>query len=211
MYLKVFLIALLSVNLCAFAQKSDTLLLHIEPAPNDIEVINLKTYLGHFEFEFRNGNKTQLKEYKLVDWMKAPYLALEDINIQNLSSISFLVGVDSNQILNGVMEGDLDPGNGMFWTWQAGYINLKLEYLEGKSQHDFHIGGYRESQNTAMRITIDIPPSQQLLGLSFQTAEFIEFIKSNDLTSVMSPGDHAVDISCHYAQFITPVWNAEDR
>ncbi|MDN3675869.1 hypothetical protein QWY90_00740 [Flavobacterium paronense] len=47
------------------------------------------------------------------------------------------------------MDGDLDPTKGMYWAWQSGYINIKIE---GKStscktrnnEFQFHIGGYRE-------------------------------------------------------------------
>ena len=37
------------------------------------------------------------------------------------------LGVDSVLNYNGVHEGALDPINGMYWTWQTGYIHCKLE------------------------------------------------------------------------------------
>ena len=42
-------------------------------------------------------------------------------------SITFLLGVDSLLNVSGALGGDLDPTKGMYWAWNSGYINLKLE------------------------------------------------------------------------------------
>lgn len=38
-----------------------------------------------------------------------------------------LFGVDSILHQKGVFEGSLDPVHGMYWAWQSGYINLKIQ------------------------------------------------------------------------------------
>lgn len=32
------------------------------------------------------------------------------------------------------MDGDLDPLNGMYWAWNSGYINMKIEGITPKCQ-----------------------------------------------------------------------------
>src|SRR4051812_23111805 len=44
-----------------------------------------------------------------------------------ITSIYFLLGVDSTINTTGVQTGDLDPAKGMYWVWNTGYIMAKLE------------------------------------------------------------------------------------
>jgi hypothetical protein len=70
----------------------------------------------------------------------------------NYRSITFTIGVDSARNFDGVQSGCLDPANGMFWTWNSGYIFLKLEGYSPQSaakmhKLTFHVGGIKR-QNT---------------------------------------------------------------
>lgn len=75
-------------------------------------------------------------------------------------AISFLLGVDSLHNVNGAQSGALDPMNGMFWTWNSGYVSVKIE---GKSpvsnlpQHliEYHLGGYKGPDKVMQRV--DLP------------------------------------------------------
>ncbi|MBC7651565.1 MAG: hypothetical protein H7101_07440, partial [Deinococcales bacterium] len=46
---------------------------------------------------------------------------------KRINAIQFLIGVDSIKNVSGVQTGALDPINGMFWTWNSGYVFAKLE------------------------------------------------------------------------------------
>ena len=64
------------------------------------------------------------------------------------SWLSFDIGVDSLRNCTGVQEGALDPIHGMFWSWNSGYIFLKLEGFAPRSSApgnklEYHIGGFR--------------------------------------------------------------------
>src|ERR1043165_2701536 len=66
------------------------------------------------------------------------------------NSLKMNIGVDSVTSTSGALGGDLDPANGMFWTWQSGYINMKLEGQSNlcptrKHRFQFHLGGYMMS------------------------------------------------------------------
>ena len=68
--------------------------------------------------------------------------------------VQLLFGVDSLLQRGGVMDGDLDPVHGMYWTWQSGYIQFKLEGLlrdsAGERKLELHLGGFEGENKTAM-------------------------------------------------------------
>ena len=87
----------------------------------------------------------------------------------NYSQLSFTVGVDSMYNVSGAQTGDLDPVNGMFWTWNTGYIFAKLE---GSSSFSpslnnamvYHIGGFRTGENAIRQVTLDLPGEHLVIG-----------------------------------------------
>lgn len=76
--------------------------------------------------------------------------------------ISFVLGVDSIRNVSGAQTGALDPANGMFWTWNSGYIMAKLEGTSPSSSQpnqafEYHIGGFSGPDNVLRRITLPFP------------------------------------------------------
>jgi hypothetical protein len=77
-------------------------------------------------------------------------------------AIKFTLGVDSIRNVSGIQAGALDPANGMFWSWNTGYIFAKLE---GKSvvstaplsNVTYHIGGFRTGENALQEVTLNLP------------------------------------------------------
>lgn len=64
-----------------------------------------------------------------------------------IDALCFQLGIDSATNVAGALGGDLDPTLGMYWAWQSGYINFKLEGsspLCPTRHHAFqyHLGGY---------------------------------------------------------------------
>ncbi|HAI85066.1 MAG TPA: hypothetical protein DCL43_15490 [Chitinophagaceae bacterium] len=83
------------------------------------------------------------------------------VSNRNYSQIRFLLGVDSTRNVSGVQSGALDPLNGMFWTWNSGYIMAKLEGWSNVStapanSMSYHIGGFRTGENAARTITFNL-------------------------------------------------------
>ena len=188
-----------------YGQDKNKLLLKIDNTPKAVQVDKLQAYLGKFEFSYQNKASVVRSLYKLADWINEPKLYFQDIQFDKLTSIAFDIGVDSNQTLKGAMEGDLDPAKGMFWTWQSGYINLKVEYQKEGVEKSFHIGGYKGKQNAVYRINMNIPEGKLLTGISFDLKAFMLFTASKNISSVMSPGEKAVMIANNYSSFIKPI------
>jgi hypothetical protein len=105
----------------------------------------------------------------------------------NYHSLSFLLGIDSIQNTNGAHDGPLDPMNGMYWTWNSGYVNFKLEGNSPVSplpQHaiNYHIGGYRAPYNTSRSITILLSKS----GISIKKQDKVDIWIETDIHSFFS-------------------------
>ena len=71
--------------------------------------------------------------------------------------LSFYIGVDSLYNVSGAQDGALDPLNGMFWTWNTGYINYKFEGFTGRKKFEYHLGGFSGSEKTMQYVQIKLP------------------------------------------------------
>ena len=82
--------------------------------------------------------------------------------------IAFLIGVDSIRNVSGAQTGALDPANGMFWTWNSGYIMAKLEGNSPASSQpnqvfEYHIGGFSGAENVLQKVSLSFPLNEIVL------------------------------------------------
>jgi hypothetical protein len=99
------------------------------------------------------------KTIYLIDAVKENTIIKKDG--RKIVGISFLLGVDSALHCSGAQSGALDPLNDMFWTWNNGYVNFKLEGKSASSVADNnrieqHIGGYKSEYKTMREIVLSI-------------------------------------------------------
>ena len=120
-------------------------------------------YIGQIHLVKTDGKKVVINTYFLIseDEEKASSknIELEKIPSGEYSSIEFILGVDSVHNCSGAQSGALDPINAMFWTWNTGYIFMKLEGKSTSSSAvgnnlEYHIGGYKEPSNCIRNITL---------------------------------------------------------
>lgn len=83
-------------------------------------------------------------------------------SIKHITALEFTIGVDSLKNTEGVQTGVLDPMNGMFWTWNSGYIYAKLEGQSDSSKaasnyFTYHIGGYKKNENAVQTVHLKMP------------------------------------------------------
>ncbi len=162
-----------------------------------------------------------LNEYFLIDASDAgsTTIALEALP-GKYDQIVFTLGVDSIRNVSGAQTGALDPGKGMFWTWNSGYIMAKLEGSSPVSNQpnntfEYHIGGFREPVNVIKKVVVAFPLGQainflpettQTITLSADVnAWFNRFNKISIATNpvCMTPGDLAKKIAENYAGMFT--------
>ena len=98
---------------------------------------------------------------------------------------------------------------GMYWTWQSGYINFKLEGsspLCNTRHHafEFHIGGYHHPYNSLQRISLNV--SKDINTVAYiEIGKLLSVIDLTKTNQIMTPGKEAVWIaeqvkSCFYSQ-----------
>tara|TARA_B110000459_G_scaffold58957_1_gene66162 strand:+ start:5189 stop:5833 length:645 start_codon:yes stop_codon:yes gene_type:complete len=152
------------------------------------------------------------KKHYLID------LNTEDDNNNSIDSdllvfregltIQFLLGVDSKTASKGIGEGALDPINGMYWTWQSGYINFKMEGISKKSptrknRFQLHLGGYNKPWATQQEVSLQTSSKETII--CFNLERFLSLIDLRQEHTIMSPCEKGVMLSalaktCFYAQ-----------
>ena len=120
-------------------------------------------YIGQLKFNRNDGSSYFMDNYYLVsedeEKQSSKFIPLTSIPEGEYTSFEFIIGVDSARNCSGAQSGALDPINAMFWTWNTGYIFMKLE---GKSKFssapgtilEYHIGGYKQVENCIKKVKI---------------------------------------------------------
>ena len=116
---------------------------------DSIKISKCAIYLTNFKFY----NQRQLvfvdtNQAHLIDLLDPSPVQFNIPKNQVYNRVEFNIGVDSSMSVAGILTGDLDPRMGMYWAWQSGYINFKLEgVLNTKVQQPFqyHILEYLQN------------------------------------------------------------------
>jgi len=132
------------------------------------------------------------------------------------TSISFLIGVDSLKNVSGAQTDALDPLNGMFWTWNSGYIMFKMEGNSPQSSAinnkiEYHIGGFAWADNAVKKMVINFPGAPVSLNKKNITEIIIRTnldkfwnatnkLKITQTPVCTTPGVLAAHIASNYAQ-----------
>ncbi len=112
-------------------------------------------HVRNFTLLKEDGSVYKVPEsYFLIDHEKpsSAFITLPDIPAGDYTGVSFIIGVDSTRNTPGVQTGALDPVNAMFWSWNTGYIFVRMEGNSPVSPQPnnkllFHIGGFRGADN----------------------------------------------------------------
>jgi len=166
---------------------------------NQLQIETLKFYISNVQL--LNNGKLVLEEknsFYLVDIAeKNPFkISLQNNNNIVFDKIKFNIGIDSFTNVSGAMGGDLDPTKGMYWTWQNGYINFKLE---GKSQvcktrnneFQFHLGGY-QFPNYSMQTISFLVNNSEKIQINIDVQKILHQIDLSKTNQIMSPSVEAV-------------------
>ena len=185
-------------------------LLHGKPAEHGMLIgkVNGDSIAIH-TFQFYLGNFTLLKNGKTV-WQAKNRYSLLDINDAGTCTITlktgvafdalaFDLGTDSLTNVSGAMGGDLDPTKGMYWAWNSGYVNFKLEGYAEKCptrnhQFEFHIGGYMPPFQTVQPIEFsDLKTGN--IQVDIELSGFFEHMDLAKTHTVMSPSETSAKLA----------------
>jgi hypothetical protein len=133
-------------------------------------VTKFNYYISNIRLTGKNDSVYAVPEsYYLVKHMEgSESFTLTGIPAGTYSAVEFLIGVDSARNVSGAQTGALDEANGMFWTWNTGYIFLKLEGMyvstitPNADNFAIHIGGFTEPANCIRRCTFNLAVPVQI-------------------------------------------------
>lgn len=122
-------------------------------------------YISNIKLNNNSGGSfAEDNSYHLVQQEDASSLQfnISSIPAGTYTSMSFMIGVDSAHNVSGAQTGALDPANGMFWSWNTGYIMAKMEGTSPQSTANdnsfiFHIGGFSGANSGIRNVTLNFP------------------------------------------------------
>jgi len=162
----------------------------------DFSVTKFKYYIANIILLRNDGKQAISKNYFLIDEEKSnsKKVVLENVPDGEYVAVNFTVGVDSIDNCNGAQSGALDPINGMFWTWNTGYIFMKLEGTSEFSSApnailEYHIGGFKKPNHCIRRISLPLNKSIVVLNNCNKSIE----IKTDVLEILKTP--NTIDFS----------------
>lgn len=209
-----FLFVLLSISfLCNAQDRSYKLVFNLLYGENEIgqgkKICLEKDYWITFtKFKFYIGNpvyfekgrliNTVQNRYDLLDFSDSTALTVEYSVPSSTDSLCVSIGTDSLTNVSGLYDGALDPLNGMYWAWNSGYINVKIEgtstYVSNDDhKFEFHIGGYMSPYTTERQICIT--PYSQIIHLNIDVSKVIDSNLLIDTPSITIPGKNASSFS----------------
>jgi len=218
--MKKFIITLLLLNICfsAFSQDARVITVSFIPTINEsiaeinkeividssknikVGISKLKFYLSHFCF-YKDGQlvSQDKTDVHLIDAENALTIKISIKKDIEFNSIKFGLGVDSTTNVSGALDGDLDPLKGMYWTWQSGYVNFKLEgniqnSTSEENKFEYHLGGYLGKNNSYNTIALGVENSDTI-KVSLDLDIFLSNWYVAAYPNIMSPGKIAVDFS----------------
>ncbi|NBA77432.1 hypothetical protein GOQ04_17895 [Emticicia sp. ODNR4P] len=195
-------------------------------AGEDFTITTLNYYISNVSLKKVDGSKVDLKnQYFLVRQADSETLiqSLKDVPAADYKEVTFTIGVDSVKSISPVEErtGVLDPAgfsdDGMYWSWNSGYIFMKLEGTSsavaanaaGLRKYQYHVGGFggrtSVTANNLRTVTLSLPSTMTVRKSIAPTIHFVaDVTKVFSGTTTLKLADAAVIMSPALA---TPIAN----
>lgn len=171
-----------------------------------ITITRLRWYISDFTFMHKGKPVLKLQQrFYLMDLEdpESMVIAIPEMP-KKYDEVRFNLGIDSTTNASGVHGDDLDPTKGMYWTWQSGYINFKLEGQSDLCPNErkaftYHLGGYSGKFNSLQTISLKTSPEKNLRIFMYLDQLLTETLLK-ETASIMKPGETAVATSAKVAK-----------
>ena len=179
---------------------------YVTKTNDTVSITKMKFYLSNIALELEDGSEyNESPSIHLVDAQTLSSLRFNLKNVPDLKikKIRFAVGIDSKNSISGNFDGDLDPALGMYWAWNTGYVNMKLEGKSSsctnvKKEFQFHIGGYLPKQNALQEIVLNVPDEKGTIVMDVELSKWLDSLSLKETNSIMIPGDKAIAMAQKY-------------
>jgi hypothetical protein len=183
---------------------------YCESKKDSISVSTCRFYISSVQL-LSNGIVQDQLDYKLIDIFDSTktHIGFLYSSYVPITSIRFNLGIDSTTNMIGVGEGDLDPTSGMYWAWQSGYINMKLEgnsklCSKDRGEFQYHLGGYAAPNNSLQVIELNLnADADNDVHVNVNVEQFFLRTDMKNLAHVMSPSAKAVELAGHAAKMFS--------
>lgn len=187
----------LLITFCTGLRSQNSLTFQTVYSPIDDDSLKITTcrfYISNIQLLNNNQSVYSDKHPRLIDLSEINEVRLTLGDDVKFDEIRFGLGIDSITNSEARIEGDLDPVNGMYWTWNSGFINFKLEGTYNHTAFEYHIGGYRSPLNCYREIRQSITHSS---GIIFQLhlLELLRNLPANFPHTINSPSQSAKDFT----------------
>lgn len=194
---------------------------YLSPRGDSFKVSKFNYYISNVVLEKEGGGEyVQPESYFVVRHTMATKQTIPRIPNGTYTAIRFLVGVDSLRNTSGAQTGGLDVAkNGdMFWSWNSGYIFMKLEGSSPQSGADskaltFHIGGFKGAEKAQRPVKITFQNNPVVINDNAATVRLKADVNSlfagphdvsfADLYHLMQPGPGAAKLADNYADMFS--------
>lgn len=187
---------------------------YVSANKDTLSITAFKCYVSNIKIQYSdNSSFTQKNSFHLLDFdnPNSFQIPITKKSYKLISKIIFNIGIDSLTNTSGAMTGDLDPIKGMYWAWQSGYINMKIEGKSSscnpetsgrKNEFQFHIGGYLKPYYAMQTIEINSNQNGNInsninenVNIGIDLNDFFSNIQLSKTNSVMIPGKYAMELA----------------
>lgn len=179
-----------------------------ESKQDSISINTCRFYVSQIELLSDDVVLTKVN-YKLIDLFDTTARSIVFMyqTYSPVTSIRFYLGIDSTTNVAGAGSGDLDPTKGMYWAWQSGYINMKLEgnsrlCAKNRNEFQYHLGGYAGANNALQIVELKVK-NENVVNINVDVERFLAHVDMINLTHVMSPSANAVQLSKHATEMFS--------
>lgn len=167
----------------------------------------LKFYISNIRFFHENKLVySEKNSFHLIDFedISTKIISLDKLVDTSFDQIKFDLGIDSTSNVSGALGGDLDPTKGMYWTWQSGYINCKMEavladFKNEKHPIEFHLGGYQYPFKSIQPVELNLFNTSNI-HIVMELNNFVNAMDVGKQKRIMSPCPASVNISRQLAK-----------
>jgi len=170
----------------------------------------LRFYISGLQLRGKRLVFSENDRYHLLDAEEARSLRIDlsEVPAGDYDTLRFCIGTDSLVNVSGAQSGDLDPIAGMYWAWNSGYINVKMEGRSSACQtlhhaFEFHLGGYLPPYPTLRQVILPL----RIRVLANQTAsirveadlmKFFDRLDIRTTNQVTIPGQAAAQMADYF-------------
>jgi hypothetical protein len=204
--LRCLLVIALFISTSGVAQKSKLKIdFAIKDTTGSVDIDVAKFYVSGLKIIFQDANdQIAEREHYLINFEEegSTTIEIKELKGKSIEGIDLCIGTDSLVNVSGAFDGHLDPIHGMYWTWNSGYINIKLEGTFKNQPFEYHIGGYAGEYKTIRQKFLEFnDPKDRYIKIEVDLNHFFDEIVFEEM-KVMPPGKIASEIASLFVECI---------